>query len=275
MNRILLAIIASGITLSSYAQVDSTEAQKADTIRVGSMIIIKKQGKDENNNKEIVISNRSHRHSNSNVSTNWGIVDLGFSNWNDQTYYSSAEAMAFAPGFNKDALELNTTKSINVNIWFFMQRLNMVSHVLNLKYGIGLELNNYRFDDIRVHLQKNPTQIMLDPDYATLKKNKLAADYITVPMMLNVNLTPGRNKGFGFSGGVSAGFLYSSRQKTKGSDGKHKVHDDYDLRKWKLSYIGELNLGPVKLYGSYAMKSMWEKGLDQTPYNVGIRLSNW
>jgi hypothetical protein len=36
-----------------------------------------------------------------------------------------------------------------------------------------------------------------------------------------------------------------------------------------------LNLGPVKLYGSYAMKSMWEKGLDQTPYNVGIRLSNW
>jgi hypothetical protein len=275
MNRILLAIIASGITLSSYAQVDSTEAQKADTIRVGSMIIIKKQGKDENNNKEIVISNRSHRHSNSNVSTNWGIVDLGFSNWNDQTNYSSAEAMAFAPGFNKDALELNTTKSINVNIWFFMQRLNMVSHVLNLKYGLGLELNNYRFDDKRVHLQKNPTQIMLDPDYATLKKNKLAADYITVPMMLNVNLTPGRNKGFGFSGGVSAGFLYSSRQKTKGSDGKHKVHDDYDLRKWKLSYIGELNLGPVKLYGSYAMKSMWEKGLDQTPYNVGIRLSNW
>jgi hypothetical protein len=275
MNRILLAVIASGITLSSYAQVDSTEAQKADTIRVGSMIIIKKQGKDENNNKEIVISNRSHRHSNSNVSTNWGIVDLGFSNWNDQTNYSSAEAMAFAPGFNKDALELNTTKSINVNIWFFMQRLNMVSHVLNLKYGLGLELNNYRFDDKRVHLQKNPTQIMLDPDYATLKKNKLAADYITVPMMLNVNLTPGRNKGFGFSGGVSAGFLYSSRQKTKGSDGKHKVHDDYDLRKWKLSYIGELNLGPVKLYGSYAMKSMWEKGLDQTPYNVGIRLSNW
>ena len=275
MNRILLAIIASGITLSSYAQVDSTEAQKTDTIRVGSMIIIKKQGKDENNNKEIVISNRSHRHSNSNVSTNWGIVDLGFSNWNDQTNYSSAEAMAFAPGFNKDALELNTTKSINVNIWFFMQRLNMVSHVLNLKYGLGLELNNYRFDDKRVHLQKNPTQIMLDPDYATLKKNKLAADYITVPMMLNVNLTPGRNKGFGFSGGVSAGFLYSSRQKTKGSDGKHKVHDDYDLRKWKLSYIGELNLGPVKLYGTYAMKSMWEKGLDQTPYNVGIRLSNW
>jgi hypothetical protein len=39
--------------------------------------------------------------------------------------------------------------------------------------------------------------------------------------------------------------------------------------------VGELNLGPVKLYGSYAMDNMWDKGLDQTPYTVGLRLSNW
>jgi hypothetical protein len=31
----------------------------------------------------------------------------------------------------------------------------------------------------------------------------------------------------------------------------------------------------VKLYGSYATKSMFKKGLDQRPYTVGIRLSNW
>jgi hypothetical protein len=90
-------------------------------------------------------------------------------------------------------------------------------------------------------------------------------------LMLNVNFTPGRNKGFGFSGGMSAGYLYSARQKIN----KSKLHGDFNLEKWKLSYIGELNLGVVKLYGSYAMKNMWDKGLDQTPYNVGIRLSSW
>ena len=68
---------------------------------------------------------------------------------------------------------------------------------------------------------------------------------------------------------------YSARQKIKNNSNKDKLHDDFDLEKWKLSYIGELNMGPVRLYGSYAMKSMWDKGLDQTPYNVGIRLSNW
>jgi hypothetical protein len=54
-----------------------------------------------------------------------------------------------------------------------------------------------------------------------------------------------------------------------------KVKSDFDLRKWKLSYVGELSLGVVKLYGSYAFKSMYEKGLDHTPYTVGFRFSNW
>jgi len=93
--------------------------------------------------------------------------------------------------------------------------------------------------------------------------------------MLNFNFTPNRKNGFGISGGISAGYLYSARQKTKINDDKDKVRNDFDLKRWKLSYVGELLLGPVKVYGSYAMDNMWDKGLDQTPYNVGLRLSNW
>jgi hypothetical protein len=151
----------------------------------------------------------------------------------------------------------------------------MIKHVLNLKYGLGLELNNYRFDDRSVRFQKNPVMITIDHSIDNVKKNKLAADYITVPMMLNFNFTPGSERGFGFSAGVSAGYLYSARQKIKNNGHINKLHDNFDLEKWKLSYIGELNLGAIKLYGSYAFKSMWEKGLDQIPYTVGIRVSSW
>ena len=270
MKKLLLAVIALSGAMACFAQ-DSTVQEKADTIRIGGMIIIKKKDKN-GKEEEVVISNK--RKKSSNVSTNWAIVDIGFSNLHDQTNYGSMEAQAFAPGFSKDNLELRT-KSMNVNVWFFMQRLNVIKHVVNLKYGLGLELNNYNFDDETIRLNENPTTIVRDASLEGFKKNKLAADYVTVPMMVNINFTPGRKKGFGISGGVSAGYLYSARQKFKNNDDKSKVHDNFDLRKWKLSYIGELALGPVKLYGSYAMKSMWDKGLDQTPYNVGIRLSNW
>ena len=78
-----------------------------------------------------------------------------------------------------------------------------------------------------------------------MKKNKLAADYLTVPMMLNFNFTPKRKKGFGFSAGISVGYLYSARNKTKTSDeGKKKTKDDFKLEKWKLSYVGEISSRP-------------------------------
>ncbi len=273
MKKTLLAIFATGLSLFGFAQEDSTKPRQ-DTIRVGGMIIVNSKDSSGDNNREFRFSNRRSGKP-SNLKTNWWIFDIGFANIVDNTNYGSPEAQAFAPGMDEEKMGLKG-KSINVNIWFFMQRLNMIKHVVNLQYGLGLELNNYHFDDETVRFQKNPTQIFLDPTtLAGAKKNKLAADYITIPMMLNFNFTPGRKRGFGLSAGVSAGYLYSARQKIKIDGDKTKLKDDFDLERWKLSYIGELNLGPVKLYGSYAMNNMWSKGLDQTPYNVGIRFSNW
>lgn len=275
MKRILLVCLAVGLFSAGMAQDEKKETN--DTIRIGGMIIVKKPGSNE---REVIRNDRtvripSRKYKNQNVTTNWWIVDLGYSAFNDKTDYTSAAAQAFAPGSNEDWFDLRAGKSRNVNIWFFMQRLNMIEHVVNLKYGLGLELNNYFFDDERIRFAKNPTQISLDNALKDSKKNKLAADYLTVPMMLNFNFTPNRRNGFGFSGGVSAGYLYSARQKTKFNGDKDKLHNDFDLKRWKLSYIGELNLGPVKLYGSYAFDNMWDKGFDMTPYTVGFRLSNW
>lgn len=277
MKRTLLALIALSGAMISQAQ-DSTVRENSDTIRVGGMIIIndhKSTNGGQNNNTNIIISNH-HKTKSSNLSTNWCIFDFGFANFTDNTNYPAAKASGFiGQEVTPDQFDLRTGKSVNVNIWLFMQRLNMVKHVMNLQYGFGLELNNYRFEDERLHFQKNPTYIFVDPDWNVVDKNKLAADYITVPLMLNFNFTPDRENGFGLSAGVSAGFLYSSRQKIKVNGEKDKTHDDFDLEQWKFSYVGELNLGPVRLYGSYAMHNMWQKGLDQTPYSVGLRFSHW
>ncbi len=274
MKKILLACCAFGITMASFAQTDTTQKPEADTIKIGGIIIINKGGKHEPESKNEVIIN--HRSKPTNIKTNWAVLDLGFANYYDATNYASAEAQAIAPGFsNKGQLDLRNGKSVNFNLWFFMQRLNLVKHMINLKYGLGIELNNYHFEDETIHFEKNPTRIFQDPSYSDVDKNKLAADYITIPLMLNINFTPDRERGFGLSGGVSAGYLYSSRQKIKTDGDVDKEHGSFGLNAWKLSYIGELNLGLVKLYGSYAFKSMWDNGLNQRPYNVGVRFSGF
>jgi len=277
MKSILLVCVAACLFNSGFAQNDTTGKKETnDTIRIGGMIIIKKPG----NDSEIITGEKtvripSRKKTPQNLTTNWWVIDMGFSGFNDKTDYASTEAQAFAPGSTEDWFDIKSGKSRNVNIWLFMQRLNMINHVVNLKYGLGLELNNYFFDDETIRFQKNPTLVVKDPALKGVKKNKLAADYLTVPLMLNFNFTPERRNGFGFSAGISAGYLYSARQKVKFSDDKVKVHNDFDLQDWKLSYVGEINLGLVKLYGSYAFQSMWERGLDHTPFTAGLRFSNW
>ncbi|HJS55934.1 MAG TPA: outer membrane beta-barrel protein [Chitinophagaceae bacterium] len=277
MKRTLLVCIAACVFSTGFAQQDTTgKKQTDDTIRIGGMIIIKKAGSED---REIITRDKTvripYRRKPENIITNWWVMDIGFSAFNDKTNYASAEAQAFAPGGTEDWFDISSGQSRNVNIWIFMQRLNMIKHVVHLKYGLGLELNNYFFDDESIRFKKNPTVVVLDDTLQGAKKNKLAADYLTVPLMLNFNFTPDKRNGFGFSVGISAGYLYSARQKVKTGDDKFKVHNDFDLEDWKLSYIGEINLGIIKLYGSYAFNSMWEKGLDHTPYNVGLRFSHW
>jgi hypothetical protein len=293
MKKSILILSVMFASATSFAQTDSVQVEKkGDTIRIGGMVILKKGEPEENKHVTVTVGNRRKQRNNSNISTASWIVDLGFSNWIDKTNYASATANSFivnkpgTPDLVENDFKLKTVKSVNVNIWFFMQRLNLVKHYVNLKYGLGIELNNYRFkSDVSLkegginpyNSLQNISHPFIFRDSISFSKNKLAADYITIPLMLNFRTNKDySDKGISLSAGVSAGYLYNSRNKQKSSErGKLKNHGDYDLEKWKFSYIAELGLGPAHLYGSYSPKSIFQNGLDYRPYNIGIRLSNW
>lgn len=146
MKRIILLTLASYVSLSAFSQ-DSTKQTKSDTIRIGGMIIIKNDDKSDTAKNRRVSISTNPRKRNANVQTNWWIVDLGFANYSDKTNYAAAQSSGFVSNeIREDQLKLRTGKSVNVNIWAFMQKLNIAKHVLNLKYGLGVELNNYIFD---------------------------------------------------------------------------------------------------------------------------------
>jgi len=117
--------------LTGFAQVDTTGKQQGDTtrkqnnevdtIKVGGMIIIRRHNgeneitQNKKQNKEGT-NHHYHYYKPSNLSTNWWIIDFGFSNYNDQTNYSSQEAQDFAPLNSKESLKIKTWKSRNMNI---------------------------------------------------------------------------------------------------------------------------------------------------------------
>ena len=151
INRILLAGIIMLSSFITIAQTDTTgKENKEDTVYVGNFIIIR-NGKEKNTyndslppkreNYTIITIPGMHEYKEwrsegrkKNVSTNYLIFDLGFLNYNDRTDYNDPQTAIFAaPGIDKHDMKLITSKSSNVNIWLFMQKLNISKHVFNLK----------------------------------------------------------------------------------------------------------------------------------------------
>ncbi len=291
MKKLSLLLAIAFLCTQAMAQTDTTivkiETRKNDTIRIGKILIIKRF----DSSKTVVMSRKNdYKKSNSRISTNYFVLDLGFANYNDQTdFANTGNDLVNRPGqpaFSASDFKLRTGKSVNVNIWLFMQRLSLIKKNVNLKYGLGLELNNYRYKSPLSYKEGGlipysggtiTNEPFIFKDSISFSKNKLAADYLTVPLMLNfASNQADYNKGISASFGVSAGYLYSQRNKQKSSErGKDKNKGEYDMEKFKLSYLGELGIGPVRLYGSYSPKSMYSNSLDMRPYTVGLRFSNW
>src|SRR6478735_3766666 len=143
MKSILLVCVAACLFSTAFAQNDTTgkkvtdttiKKETNDTIRIGGMIIIKKPGTED---REIITNDHysvhiPKRRKPENLTTNWWIIDVGFSGFNDKTVYGiGTPADEFAPKSTEDWFDIKSGKSRNINIWFFMQRLNMIKHVVN------------------------------------------------------------------------------------------------------------------------------------------------
>lgn len=284
MKKLILLLALAIICIHVSAQ--DEPGKNKDTIRVGGIIIVKKGKKD--GDMTVKVGGDNSKKKRSKISTNWGVIDFGFANYNDKTNYSNAGSYLISrPGYptlDKNDFKLKTGKSININIWVFIQRVSLIKNYVNLKYGFGFELNNYRYrsaisyneDGLVPYTANTQTNApFIFRDSISFSKNKLAADYATVPLLLNFVSNPRQQKkGISLSMGVSAGYLYSQRNKQKSDErGKQRNKGDYDLEKFKFSYIAELGLGPIMFYGSYSPKSMYEKSLDIRPYTVGFRFA--
>ena len=216
-----------------------------------------------------------------NVRTNWFSFDLGYANFHDKSpiiYYLLPPSGIMPPsGIGADNLKLNNGKSSNFNLWIVQQKVNLYKNKLNLKYGVGFEMFNFRLEQPVSFRNDLPNKMILDN--ISFSKNKLFAKYLTVPFQLNFKSDPKSNKSFYMSAGMSAGYLVDARNKQKSSErGKQKYDGNFNLNNWRFATIGELGVGGIRLYGSYGLTNLFEKGFSRIefhPYAIGLRFSNF
>ncbi len=179
-------------------------------------------------------------------------------------------------------LDQKYQKSINVNLNFWEQNVNLISNHLGLVTGLGLSWYNYRFDN-DVRLSKRDGQLELNRDNTvgrSFEKSKLVNTYLTLPLMLEVQSNRySKVNSFHLSGGVVGGWRIGTHAKYVYDDGsrqKDKDRIDFYMTPFKADAIVKIGWGVINLYGTYSLTPMFQKnkGPELYPFSVGICLTD-
>lgn len=180
-------------------------------------------------------------------------------------------------------MDLNTGKSWNVNINFIEYDLNLIGERFGLGTGLGLEFNDYRFDN-QLPIVKGNGGIEVDSTYAggeyNVEKAKLTSTYITVPLFLEYQVQVGNdNSKFFLGAGIIGGLKLGSHTKVKydknGDNKKNKNRSDFYLSPFRYGYTVRAGYGFLKLFANYYDTSLFEpdRGPELHPFTIGFMLS--
>jgi hypothetical protein len=201
-------------------------------------------------------------------------LDLGLNN-----YLGPNGTTALPDGY--DYLSLNTVKSVGVSVNIWQESIPFTSRKnFGLVTGLGLDYNNYRFDNQYKLVEGDNGTIGYEPITEDVKKNKLMAFYATVPIMLEWQLSESDYKNpFYLSAGVVGGVRIQSHVKIKYMDGeKDKTRDNYDLSDLRWGLRTRMGMKFFNVHATYYFTPLFkhDQNPELYPYSVGLSIMpNW
>ena len=195
-------------------------------------------------------------------------IDIGINNYFTSDFSTSLP-------LSEEYLNLNTGKSWGVNVNFIQQSIGLVKNNIGLVTGMGLEFNNYRFDNNQMILSGDSAVLYANNETQKMyKKNKLVTTYLTVPLILEFQIPVGeKTKPIYLSVGATGSVKLGSHIKLKDNNGsKEKNRDDYNLSPLRYGLTARIGYRCLNFFANYSLQPMFEKdkGPELYPFTIGI-----
>jgi hypothetical protein len=228
----------------------------------------------------------------------WAGIELG---WNG--YLNSNNNMTFPS--NQRYLDLNSSRSMTVNINPVELNLNIAKNHFGLTSGLGLTFNNYFFSSSTLLIHDSSSLVaykLVDQNgnKADMRTNKLTVVWLTLPLMLEYQTNSGiRWNSFHISAGVVGGLRlgaytkqsFYSRYTTyylQDQDGVHvgsvyvdnhstRTVSQYHLNPFKLDASVRIGWSFLNFFANYSITEMFQQdqGPALYPFELGITLCGW
>jgi len=228
----------------------------------------------------------------------WAGVGLGFNG-----YVNSDFNMDLDPKYAY--MNLNTARSLVININPVELNLNLIKNRFGLTSGIGFQLSNYYFTGNYALISDSASLVAFkitdaNRNEVDLVRNKLFVSYLNIPILFEYQ-TNSRHRlnsfhvALGVIGGVRIGSytkqVYHNWNQTyyltneQGQQiasyytDKHysRRHDPYHLQAFKLDATMRIGWSFLNFWATYSLTPMFQKnkGPELYPWTIGIQLAGW
>ncbi len=208
----------------------------------------------------------------------WKGLELGFNTFINPDY------SMYAPKYD-GFMELDQVRSIavNLNFWEWSIGLQSKRNTIGLVTGLGVEWNNYRFDN-KFTIKTDDKDIIQPIEFENnwrVKKSKLASLYLNMPLLMEFHIPSGRYSRGHIAIGAVAGLRLLSYTKTKyktEDDSRRSTDNDrFSLNNIRYSAMIRIGYGGFNCYATYGISKLFEKdkGPDLTPFTIGVTLINF
>lgn len=206
----------------------------------------------------------------------WSGFYYGFVNFTNTDY-------SMYPPEKGEFMELDWTHSFVMQFNILRYSINFVQkNNFGLVTGLGLEYQRLRFEHnyTTIALEEHkvqPVNLSQDPDLATIKRSSFKTFYLTIPVMLELQLPAHMKEGFYVSAGFMGGIRMHSKTKIvydnlNGKKHKRKDKGNFNMVPFKADAVARIGFRNINLWGSYTLTEMFKsgKGPKLHPYSLGI-----
>ena len=197
----------------------------------------------------------------------WSAFEAGLNN------YLTSDNSLTLPG-EIDYMTLHSSKSMNFNFNFSQISLGFTRH-FGIVTGLGVRWNNYRFDGNN-NIQKGVDGIieMLVPG-DILKKSKLSTVYLSLPLLLELQIPADYHRLNIAFGPIGAVKLYSVSKMVYEDGDKVTSDSDFSLNMLRYGATARIGFENFHLYGTYYLTPLFKPGkspggVELYPFEVGV-----
>ena len=197
-------------------------------------------------------------------------IELGFNSL-------LTEDKSFSMPSDIDYMNLHSGKSTCFNIYPLQESFGFTRH-FGLVTGMGLNWNNYRFDGNNNIIKGPGGNISELVPAEILKKSKLTTLYLSIPVLLEIQI-PTDNKQLNFGGGLIGAVKLGSHSKMVYKNGdKVKSNDDFSLNILRLGFTARAGFENLNFYATYYRTPLFISGKGPGgyrlyPFEIGLALT--